>query len=88
MTVRTYCRRSKNDEGKQQFSLDVQLKGCEELIARLGFDDAPRTDYVDDGRAGDDFLTRAGLRQLLTDGSAATSSSAETNRASVATPSK
>jgi site-specific DNA recombinase len=67
MKVRTYCRRSKNDEGKQQFSLDVQSAGCSEMIARMGFAAEPRTDYVDDGRAGDDFLTRAGLRQLLTD---------------------
>ena len=62
-----YRRRSKNDEGKQQFSLDVQAKGCEELIERLGFGDAERVDYVDDGRAGDDFLTRAGLRGLMAD---------------------
>lgn len=67
MTVRTYCRRSKNDEGKQQFSLDVQGAGCTDLIQRLSFGDEPRRDYVDDGRAGDDFLTRAGLRQLLAD---------------------
>lgn len=37
MNVRTYCRRSKNDEGKQQFSLDVQGAGCTEMIARMGF---------------------------------------------------
>jgi DNA invertase Pin-like site-specific DNA recombinase len=67
MMVRTYRRRSKNDEGKQQFSLDVQAAGCDELIARLGLADQPRKDYVDDGRAGDDFLTRTGLRQLLAD---------------------
>jgi len=65
MVIRTYRRRSKNDEGKQQFSLDVQTKGCDELIARMGFANEARIDYVDDGRAGDDFLTRAGLRQLL-----------------------
>jgi hypothetical protein len=66
MTIRTYRRRSKN-EGKQQFSLDVQSAGCEELIARLGLADQPRTGYVDDERAGDDFLTRNGLHQLLPD---------------------
>jgi site-specific DNA recombinase len=65
MTVRTYCRRSKNDEGKQQFSLDVQATGCSEMAARMGLAQQPRRDYVDDGRGGDDFLTRAGLRQLL-----------------------
>src|SRR5688500_9341755 len=67
MTVRTYCRRSKNDEGKQQFSLDVQAAGCTDLIQRLNFGEQPRRDYIDDGRAGDDFLTRTGLRQLLAD---------------------
>jgi site-specific DNA recombinase len=65
MTIRTYRRRSKNDEGKQQFSLDVQTKGCDDFIARMGFDDQLRVDYVDDGRSGDDFLGRTGLRQLL-----------------------
>lgn len=65
MTIRTYRRRSKNDEGKQQFSLDVQSKGCDEHIARMGLADEPRVDHVDDGRAGDDFLTRTGLRQLI-----------------------
>ena len=65
MIIRTYRRRSKNDEGKQQFSLDVQSKGCDEHIARMGLADEPRVDHVDDGRAGDDFLTRTGLRQLI-----------------------
>jgi DNA invertase Pin-like site-specific DNA recombinase len=67
MVVRTYCRQSKNDEGKQQFSLDVQSIGCAELVQRMGFGDATKVEYVDDGRAGDDFLTRSGLRQLLAD---------------------
>ena len=67
MKVRTYCRRSKNDEGKQQFSLDVQNDGCTEMIQRLDLGGAERVPYVDDGRAGDDFHTRAGLRQLLSD---------------------
>ena len=67
MTIRTYRRRSKNDEGKQQFSLDVQSKGCDEHIGRMGFAGEERVDYVDDGRAGDDFLGRTGLRQLLAD---------------------
>src|SRR3954471_22349333 len=65
MTIRTYRRRSKNDEGKQQFSLDVQVRGCDELIGRLELAHQPRTDYVDDGRAGDDFLNRSGLRSLI-----------------------
>lgn len=59
-TIRTYRRRSKNDEGKQQFSLDVQARGCDELLARMELSAQPRIDYVDDGRAGDDFLTRSG----------------------------
>ena len=67
MTIRTYRRRSKNDEGKQQFSLDVQARGCEELLVRMELAGQPRKTYVDDGRAGDDFLTRSGLRQLLAD---------------------
>jgi site-specific DNA recombinase len=67
MTVRTYRRRSKNDEGKQQFSLDVQTRGCDELIERMELGEARRVDHVDDGRAGDDFHTRAGLRQLIVD---------------------
>src|ERR1700733_6374132 len=67
MIVRTYCRRSKNDEGKQQFSLDVQAAGCAELIRRMGFGDRAKVEYLDDGRAGDDLLTRSGLRQLLAD---------------------
>jgi len=65
MAIRTYRRRSKNDEGKQQFSLDVQAKGCDELIARMELSAQPRVYYVDDGRAGDDFPTRAGLRAPL-----------------------
>lgn len=65
MVVRTYRRRSKNDEGKQQFSLDVQAKGCDEHISRMGLSSEERVDYVDDGRSGDDFLTRVGLRQVI-----------------------
>ena len=37
------------------------------MIARMDLADQPRPSYVDDGRGGDDFLTRAGLRQLLAD---------------------
>ena len=65
MIIRTYRRRSKNDEGKQQFSLDVQAKGCAEHVTRMGLTSETQIDYVDDGRAGDDFLGRAGLRMLL-----------------------
>jgi site-specific DNA recombinase len=67
MKIRTYCRRSKNDEGKQQFSMEVQHAGCVEFISRMGFAGDGRTDHVDDGGASDDFLTRAGLRQMITE---------------------
>lgn len=67
MIIRTYRRRSKNDEGKQQFSLDVQTSGCAEHIARMGLSQQSHVDYVDDGRSGDDFLGRSGLRKLLAD---------------------
>ena len=67
MIIRTYRRRSKSDDGKQQFSLDTQTKGCDDHIARMELVDAARVDYVDDGRAGDDFLGRTGLRRLLAD---------------------
>lgn len=65
MKIRTYCRRSKNDEGKQQFSMEVQHAGCLEFISRMSFAGEGRMDYVDDGGASDDFLTRAGLRQMI-----------------------
>jgi DNA invertase Pin-like site-specific DNA recombinase len=65
MIVRTYTRRSKNDEGKQQFSLDVQSSGCREFLAASAFAGAKVDEYVDDGKAGDDFHSRSGLRQLL-----------------------
>src|SRR5882724_6761773 len=69
-TVRVYLRRSKADEGHQQFSLDVQRDGCrrfvvEELARRdlmVSWDE--RVEYVDDDRAGDDFLGRTELRRL------------------------
>lgn len=54
MKIRTYCGRSKNDEGKQQFSMEVQHAGCVEFISRMGFAEQERTDYVDDGGASDD----------------------------------
>jgi site-specific DNA recombinase len=72
-TLRVYLRRSKADEGHQQFSLDVQREGCR----RFAVDDLPRRDltvswpnrveYVDDDRAGDDFLGRTELRRLRND---------------------
>lgn len=65
MIVRTYLRRSKNDEGKQQFSLDVQASGCRDFLAASPFAGAKVVEYVDDGKAGDDFHGRLGLRRLL-----------------------
>ena len=35
MTVRFYTRRSKNDEGKQQFSLEVQVAGCRDFLGSI-----------------------------------------------------
>jgi site-specific DNA recombinase len=67
MKIRTYCRRSKNDEGKQQFSMEVQHAGCLEFISRMGFAGEGRMDHVDDGGASDNFLTRAGLRQMISE---------------------
>lgn len=71
--LRLYLRRSKADEGHQQFSLDVQRDGCQ----RFALDVLPtrgikvawdrRVEYVDDDRAGDDFLGRAELQRLLKD---------------------
>ncbi len=67
MTIRTYARRSKNDEGKQQFSLDVQDKGCRGWVATSLYAGGKIAAYVDDGKAGDDFHSRDGLRRLLAD---------------------
>src|SRR5215470_1232385 len=69
---RTYCwichlTTPKNDEGKQQFSLDVQTAGCRELIQRKELGKCSVVPYVDGGRGGDDLLTRKGLRELLGD---------------------
>jgi Resolvase, N terminal domain len=66
MMIRTYCRRSKNDEGKQQFSLDVQAAGCRELIQQKQLGEYPVVPYVDDGvRAMTSRLAK--LRDLLAD---------------------
>lgn len=65
MIIRTYVRRSKNDEGKQQFSLDVQHAGCLDFIKAQRFGSRVIVDYMDDGKSGDDFHSRAGLRRLL-----------------------
>ena len=66
MTIRIYTRRSKNDEGKQQYSLDVQQAGCRDWLAGRGFA-GEVVAYVDDGKASDEFLNRTGLRKLLAD---------------------
>lgn len=68
--LRLYLRRSKADEGYQQFSLDVQREGSRlfaaEELPRFGVDLAwrEREEYVDDDRAGDDFEGRTELRRL------------------------
>ena len=68
--LRVYLRRSKADEGHQQFSLDVQREGSRLFVAdslpRFGLTAswADRIEYVDDDRAGDDFLGRRELRRL------------------------
>ena len=52
MTARIYLRRSKNDEGKQQFSLDVQRNGCRTFIEARQLGKANRAiEYIDDGKA-------------------------------------
>ncbi len=66
-TLRDYLRRSKGDADHQQFSLDVQSEGARRFV-ELKFPElswAARIDYIDDDRAGDDFLGRAQLQQLL-----------------------
>src|SRR4051812_27067639 len=68
--LRIYLRRSKADEGHQQFSLDVQRDGSRMFaiddLARLGVNVAwsEREEYIDDDRAGDDFEGRPELRRL------------------------
>ncbi len=66
--IRTYLRRSKNDDGKQQFSLDVQREGCRKFVRqRLELADVEIVEYMDDGKAGDDFHSRVGMRRLFLD---------------------
>ena len=68
MVIRSYLRRSKNDDGKQQFSLDVQREGCREFVRqRLELADIEIVEYLDDGKAGDDFHSRVGMRRLFLD---------------------
>ncbi len=66
MIIRTYLRRSKNDAGKQQFSLDVQREGTRKFVRqRLELADVEIAEYLDDGKAGDDFHSRVGMRRLF-----------------------
>jgi DNA invertase Pin-like site-specific DNA recombinase len=65
-----YLRRSKADDGHQQFSLDVQREGSHIFVAdalprfALTASWADRVEYIDDDRAGDDFLGRRELQRL------------------------
>lgn len=70
MMIRTYTRRSKNDEGKQQYSLDVQSIGCRAWAVASPFAAMPSANYSDDGISGDDFHNRDGLRRLILDAKA------------------
>lgn len=65
--LRIYLRRSKGDAQHQHFSLDVQREGARQFAERMGLDWSKRVEYVDDDRAGDDFLGRAGLSKLMRD---------------------
>ena len=68
MVIRSYLRRSKNDDGKQQFSLDVQREGCRKFVRqRLELANVAIEEYLDDGKAGDDFHGRVGMRRLFLD---------------------
>jgi site-specific DNA recombinase len=69
-TLRVLMRRSK-DEG-QEFSLDVQRELSDAFAHQLKTRTPPvpwkdRREYVDDDVAGDDFMARVGLRQLMDD---------------------
>lgn len=66
MMIRIYRRRSKNEIGKQPFSLEVQATGAAEFVERLGVNEQ-RVDYCDDGGKSDDFIHRTALRQLMVD---------------------
>ena len=69
--LRNYLRRSKADEGHQMFSIDVQRDGCrrftEDSLRHRGVTTAwaDRIEYIDDDRAGDDFLGRTEFLRLL-----------------------
>src|SRR5277367_4591201 len=69
-TLRVYLRRSKADDGHQQFSLDVQREGSRMFVVddlvRLGvvMSWTDRVEYIDDDRAGDDFEGRAALARM------------------------
>jgi len=64
MTIHMYLRRSKDDVGKQEFSIDTQRLGCRDFIERSGFQGSI-VEHIDEGKSGDDFHSRAGLRRLL-----------------------
>lgn len=69
-TVRVYLRRSRGDDGHQEFSLDTQRDGAERFVAgalaggHFAEDWHQRVEYIDDDRAGDDFEGRERLIAL------------------------
>jgi site-specific DNA recombinase len=67
MTTRIYLRRSKSDAGKQEFSIDVQRAGCHRFAGVVAEGEAAIVEYLDDGKAGDDFYSRTDLRRLVAD---------------------
>jgi site-specific DNA recombinase len=70
-TLRIYLRRSKAEKEHQQFSLDVQREGCRHFVEQILIHRevtvawADRVEFVDDDRAGDDFLGRRAFLDLL-----------------------
>ncbi|MCG8417718.1 MAG: recombinase family protein [Proteobacteria bacterium] len=68
--VRIYLRRSKADKKHQEFSLEVQREGSQKFVVSelpgKGIHAAweEPVEYVDDDRAGDDFMGRPGLLKL------------------------
>lgn len=65
MTIHFYLRRSKDDAGKQEFSIDTQRLVCRDFVEASGFDAASIVEHIDEGKSGDDFHSRAALRRMM-----------------------